>query len=41
MGRKELTRAIRRYARRHGFSASTVRTCTALRLAAVAEWRVR
>lgn len=39
MSRTTLTAAIRRYARRHGYSASTVRTVTVLRLAAIREWR--
>lgn len=36
---KQLTQAIQRYARRHGFYARTVRTMTSLRLAAIAEWK--
>lgn len=36
---KELTKAIARYARRHNWHASTVRTMTSLRYAAMAEWR--
>lgn len=39
MSRTELTAAIRAYARRHGHYASTVRTMTSLRLAAIAEWK--
>ncbi len=39
--RRELTRAIARYARRHGYYARTVRACTALLLAAIAEWRAK
>jgi hypothetical protein len=35
----ELTKAIDRYARKHGYYAGTVRTCTSLLLAAIAEWR--
>lgn len=40
IGQRERTRAIARYARRHGWYARTVRTCTSLRYAAMAEWRV-
>ena len=36
--KKQLTQAIRAYARRHGFYARTVRTCTSLRYAAVKEY---
>jgi hypothetical protein len=36
--RKELTKVVAKYARRHGYSASTVRTVTALRLAAIREY---
>ncbi len=36
--RRELTAAIARYARRHNHYASTVRTMTVLRLAAIREW---
>ncbi len=35
---KERTAAFARYARRHGFSVSTVRVCTSVRYAAIAEW---
>lgn len=35
---KELTQAIRRSARRHGYYASTVRTCSRLLYRAIAEW---
>ena len=38
LGRKELTQAIARFAKRHGFSANVVRGNTSLRLQAVAEW---
>jgi hypothetical protein len=38
---RELTRAIAGYARRHGFYARTVRTNSALRAAAVAEFLAR
>jgi len=34
---KETTKAVAKYARKHGFSASTVRACTSLRYAAIAE----
>ena len=37
----QLTQAIGRYARRHGYSASMVRTCTSLRMAAIREWKDR
>lgn len=37
---KELTKAIERYARRHGWYARTVRTVTSLRYDAVNEWRM-
>lgn len=37
--RSELTQAVARYARRHGYSASTVRTITSLLLAAIQEYR--
>ncbi len=36
--RKELTKAIARYARKHGYYARTVRGMTVLRIAAVAEY---
>ena len=39
--RKELTQAVQRYARKHGFYARTVRGMTVLRLAAIAEWRTK
>ena len=35
--RKQLTKAIQRYARKHGYYARTVRTVTVLRLAAIRE----
>jgi hypothetical protein len=35
LSNKELTKAIQVYARKHGYSASTVRACTALKLAAI------
>lgn len=38
LNRKEFTAAVQAYARRHGYYAATVRTMTALRLAAVAEY---
>jgi hypothetical protein len=41
MPKKELSRAIQRFARRHGYFARTVRSMTSLRLAAMAEWRAR
>lgn len=37
--RKELTAAIARFARKHNHYASTVRTVTVLRLAAIKEYR--
>lgn len=37
--RSEMTQAMRRYARRHNHYVSTVRACTVLFLAAIAEWR--
>jgi len=36
--KKQLTEAVAKYARKHGFSASTVRVCTSLRLAAIQEY---
>lgn len=39
--RTELTQAIRRYARKHNYYASTVRTVSTLFYAAIAEWRAR
>ena len=41
MSKKELTQAIRSYARKHGHYASTVRTVSALLYAAIAEWKAR
>lgn len=35
---KELTKAVSRYARRHGHYVSTVRAMTVLRRAAIVEW---
>lgn len=35
----DFTQAVRRYCRVHGYSASTVRTCTDLARAAAREWR--
>ena len=37
MTRKQLTKAIQQYARRHGYYARTVRAVTALRIAAIRE----
>lgn len=37
--KKEITRAIQRYARRHDFYARTVREVSSLFYAALAEWR--
>ena len=34
----ELTKAVNRYARRHGCRAETVRDCTRLTLKAIDEW---
>lgn len=39
MTRKEITKAVRRYARKYGFTASTVRVCTSLRTEALQEYR--
>ena len=39
--KSEMAKALARYARRHGYYARTVRTCSALRYAAIAEWRQR
>jgi len=39
--KRELTKAIQRYARRYGFSASTVRTVTTLRREAIDEYNER
>lgn len=36
--RKELTTAVKRYARKHGFYHRTVRNVTSLRRSAIAEW---
>lgn len=41
LGKKELTQAIARYARRHGYYARTVRAVSALHLAARLEWLER
>jgi hypothetical protein len=38
LGKKELTQAIARYARRHGYYARTVRAVSELHLAARREW---
>lgn len=38
--RKEVTAAVKRYARKHGFYHRTVRTVTSLRRSAIAEWLV-
>lgn len=38
VGAREFTKAVARYARRHGFGAATVRTNTDLRRAAFSEW---
>jgi hypothetical protein len=35
--KKDVSRAIQRYARRYGYYTATVRSCTALRLAALKE----
>ena len=37
MTTKQLTQAIQKYARRHGYYARTVRAVTALRIAAIRE----
>lgn len=39
LSRKQLTSAIRQYARRHGHYQSTVRTVASLRLAAILEYK--
>jgi hypothetical protein len=39
MTRKQLTKAIQKYARKHGYYARTVRAVTALRIAAIREAR--
>jgi len=36
--RKDLTKAIQRYARKYGYYCRTVRNMTSLRIAAVKEW---
>ncbi len=36
--KSELTKAVQKYARRHGHFARTVRTMTCLRLAAIREY---
>ena len=37
--KSELTVAVQRYARRHGYYARTVRTVSSLFYAAIVEWR--
>lgn len=41
LGKKEFSKAIQVYAKKHGWYASTVRTCTRLMLAAVAEYQAK
>lgn len=41
LSKTELTKAIARFARKHGYYARTVRNMTSLRLAAINEWRNR
>jgi hypothetical protein len=41
LNRKEMTQAIARYAKAHGFSAHVVRSCTSLKRAAISAWRVK
>lgn len=41
LSRKQVTQAVNRYARRHGFYARTVRAVTSLRFAAVREYLER
>jgi hypothetical protein len=36
--KRRLSEACQRYARRHGYFTATVRTVSALRVAALAEW---
>lgn len=38
--RKEITAAVKRYARKHGFYHRTVRSITSLRRSAIAEWLI-
>ena len=37
--KKQLSQAVQKYARKHGWYARTVRTVTALRYAAIAEYQ--
>ena len=37
--KKQLTQAVNRYARKHGYYARTVRTVSSLRYAAIQEYR--
>jgi hypothetical protein len=39
--KKELTQAVQASARKHGYYASTVRTCTRLLLRAIEEYRAK
>jgi len=39
LSRSDLTKAVQRYARKHGYYARTVRSMTRLRLAAILEWQ--
>jgi hypothetical protein len=41
LSRKDLTKAVARYARKHGYYVSTVRNMTRLRYDAIKEWRNR
>lgn len=39
--KRELTQAIARYARRHGFFARTVRAVSSIKFEAIREWQER